>query len=921
MSSPSIIYLCISLPTAAARRQHIADQAREQGVNISFVEAESGAALPPVVKDYDAQARRRCYNSELMPNEIACALSHKKALRTFLESGADYAVIMEDDAELAPHFRERVQEVIQQLHGWEAAKLFTGEGSKLYSVGDDAEAAGSTVRAVFPRKILWVAVGWLYTRRGAQRLMDGMRTFHLAADQQIGNILLLQNIPCIGITPSLITSADPEHESSTIGSGISRSEHHNQSRSLLQYLRYRASVVRIALAKKRMIRLMRQRLQRTPAGAAASQPVLSVIVPVYNVETYLRRCLDSLIYQSLRSIEIICVNDGSTDGSADILAEYAARDARITVITQENRGLSGARNTGLRAARGELITFVDSDDCVHPQAYEKALAYMTDDVDFVAFGVQVVGDRREQRCYKKYFQYSVLGKVELSSSILLKTNVCVWNKIYRRSIIEAHGIRFPEGVIYEDNYFFHAYGAMSRCAYFVADAWYYYTRRSSSITGAASARHDEHSLDGVLLTQQLAQFMADKGVLAENRHLLGVRFFGLLPSAFSALRGVDAESRSAFLQQIFSVVDTLGFAAYPDLAYVISLLRQGRYPQQVIRYCGGLLYSKQRLNKYRLSLLGIPLWQEQYRQGYIEQKLFACLPLRRRLLRDTCCFRQPQIRLSPPCQPDDSQLLHELQALGPFAYQPNDGNMGDALIAAATMQWMDDHRLPWSRLKKGAHPACFVYGGGGIWTPDYLSSIQPVLQLMQQAERVVILPSSFRDVPQLVHMLDERFVVFCREQASYDYLCAQHTRARILLDHDMALRLRVVNRPSRWQLFKHRHALRRFMAAWAALSDEPRLFRVDAESAVARKETELDLSDALGWFRPFDSRARYELGAWLLCAALASFRHVYTDRLHVGIAALLTGGRVSFRDNSYGKISAVCHHSLPHHPLIDSEFS
>ena len=98
---------------------------------------------------------------------------------------------------------------------------------------------------------------------------------------------------------------------------------------------------------------------------------ISVIIPVYNVENYLRECLDSVINQSLDNIEIICVNDGSTDKSRDILSEYKNKDKRISILDKENGGLSSARNAGLKAAVGKYVFFLDSDDCI---ASDDALA-------------------------------------------------------------------------------------------------------------------------------------------------------------------------------------------------------------------------------------------------------------------------------------------------------------------------------------------------------------------------------------------------------------------------------------------------------------------------------------------------------------------------------------------------------------------
>ena len=106
-----------------------------------------------------------------------------------------------------------------------------------------------------------------------------------------------------------------------------------------------------------------------------NQPKVSIIVPIYNVEEYLVKCLDSLVNQTLKEIEIICINDGSTDNSLEILKAYAQKDDRITVINKKNSGVSDARNTGLEMANGEYVMFVDSDDYLEIQTcqsiYEK----------------------------------------------------------------------------------------------------------------------------------------------------------------------------------------------------------------------------------------------------------------------------------------------------------------------------------------------------------------------------------------------------------------------------------------------------------------------------------------------------------------------------------------------------------------------
>lgn len=115
---------------------------------------------------------------------------------------------------------------------------------------------------------------------------------------------------------------------------------------------------------------------------------VSVIIPVYNVEAYLRQCLDSVVNQTLREIEIICVDDGSTDKSAAILKEYAAKDGRIKVLTQSNTGAGAARNAGIARATGEWITFCDADDWIEPDAIEKMVAAaQREDADCVCCGM------------------------------------------------------------------------------------------------------------------------------------------------------------------------------------------------------------------------------------------------------------------------------------------------------------------------------------------------------------------------------------------------------------------------------------------------------------------------------------------------------------------------------------------------------
>lgn len=180
--------------------------------------------------------------------------------------------------------------------------------------------------------------------------------------------------------------------------------------------------------------------------------LLSVIIPVYNVEDYLVRCVESVLCQTYTNLEIILVDDGSPDGSGKICDDFAARDRRVKVIHKENGGLSSARNAGLDIARGEYITFVDSDDWVEPDSYGHMLSLME------KYGVHLVcggsynvdfytGERTMGVCPKKEEKISAeetVGRLFLWDGC--DSSVC--DKVFHRSLLEE--LRFPFGKVCED---------------------------------------------------------------------------------------------------------------------------------------------------------------------------------------------------------------------------------------------------------------------------------------------------------------------------------------------------------------------------------------------------------------------------------------------------------------------------------------
>ena len=189
-----------------------------------------------------------------------------------------------------------------------------------------------------------------------------------------------------------------------------------------------------------------------------SDAKISIIVPVYNVETYLPQCLNSLIGQTYKNLEIICVNDGSTDGSLAILREYAERDGRVKIVSKENKGASVARNTALDTATGAYLMFVDSDDWLEPDTCELALDAMEErNVDLVMwdyirefsssskpkniFKQDILFDEQAVRSRLHRRMIGIVGE-ELAHPENADALCTIWGKLYKRSYIEEHHVRF-----------------------------------------------------------------------------------------------------------------------------------------------------------------------------------------------------------------------------------------------------------------------------------------------------------------------------------------------------------------------------------------------------------------------------------------------------------------------------------------------
>lgn len=229
-------------------------------------------------------------------------------------------------------------------------------------------------------------------------------------------------------------------------------------------------------------------------------PLISVIVPIYKVEKYLCKCVDSLINQTYKNLEIILVDDGSPDNCPQICDDYSKKDSRIKVIHKENGGLSDARNAGMKIATGEYISFIDSDDWVETQMIEKMFTCINKDKsDVVSSGVKWVKDDgsliNDVTVDEDGILDTVTGMKELLKDGLLKQHV--WNKLYKASLIS--NIPYEKGKYHEDVFWSYQVFGIAEKTSVMKDSFYNYVQRKGSIMGEDYSSKRLDALDAMKL--------------------------------------------------------------------------------------------------------------------------------------------------------------------------------------------------------------------------------------------------------------------------------------------------------------------------------------------------------------------------------------------------------------------------------------
>ena len=332
-------------------------------------------------------------------------------------------------------------------------------------------------------------------------------------------------------------------------------------------------------------------------------PEVSVIVPIYNVEKYLSKCIDSIINQTFKDIEIICVNDGSTDNSLKILEKYALKESRIKIINQKHLGPSSARNAGLNAANGEYIVFVDSDDWVENNLVELAYNKISaEKADVVIYSYNNVEEGEA-----KPFEYvcSVLKyyeKKNINFTDLISINHCIWDRMFRKKFLTDNNIKFPDKITCNEDGFFNLlclfYNAKYCC---LPEILYNYlcTRKGSIMADALHIIRDNIYTCKYFISSDIYKNASDKFKAAVLNTFLNNLNYKYSQEKYRLYRPIYNYQLAKFFKYLSETVDK-------------DILKSTPYPEMVkkhsnIKYFLNHLFSIENIYKKSIKIKQITL--------------------------------------------------------------------------------------------------------------------------------------------------------------------------------------------------------------------------------------------------------------------------------------------------------------------------
>ena len=332
-------------------------------------------------------------------------------------------------------------------------------------------------------------------------------------------------------------------------------------------------------------------------------PKVSIVLPIYNVEKYLKRALDSLKNQTLNDLEFICVDDGSIDNSLEILKEYAKQDSRFVIISQKNQGAGVARNTGLKNSKGKYIAFLDPDDWLELNAMEELYKSAEENnASVVLFSYNIASDINKIQastadnilygCGFDLYKTPNFHPQDLKDHLLSKACSCIWDKFYLKEFLEKNSINFPSTYNGQD-------GLFSLKVYYYADTIYYldkylynYYMRSNSAVNKFSVRTFSGFESYEVVKEFIIKYMPEQ---LENFVKLSIRNFY---SLYLLIPFYDYKNRKKYLQRAKKFFGDENYKKF--LSYI-----KRNQPYLISRIFSFSKIYKNGLKYKRLTLLGI----------------------------------------------------------------------------------------------------------------------------------------------------------------------------------------------------------------------------------------------------------------------------------------------------------------------------
>ncbi|WP_298392057.1 glycosyltransferase [Flavobacterium sp.] len=318
-------------------------------------------------------------------------------------------------------------------------------------------------------------------------------------------------------------------------------------------------------------------------------PIISIIIPVYNADKFLERCINSLLSQTLAACEFIFVNDGSTDASLSILERYQQKDSRIKVISQENKGVSEARNSGLKVAQGTYIGFVDADDYVDynffDTLYQTAEKHHLDITVCNYFSSQDGTAYTSKSPFKEHVVYeSDTIKKDILPYFISHENInSIWNKLYRSSLLKEYAILFPKGVaLGEDGWFNSLCFAKATKVYFLSYAGYHYIEVSGSATRNIVGKNyfqrieQEHENDYSHLQND---YLAASNISQLKAHKYITKVVSLLHEYYNPVNAIAIKTRKLLVKELLTSKTTIKI--FKDY-YKAVFLQKSKYEQLLL---------------------------------------------------------------------------------------------------------------------------------------------------------------------------------------------------------------------------------------------------------------------------------------------------------------------------------------------------